>query len=131
MPVDGVFLQLHGVMFAEGVGAGETLLVERLVPGTPRMAVVRIGGVHAILSEEVVSFREPDQFRACGIDPLAHKLVVVKQGYQYPKLTQIAPRHIMLLTPGAADMRIEKLSYTRRRKPLFPLEPNTAFEPDN
>ena len=52
MPVDGVFLQLHGVMFAEGVGAGETLLVERLVPGTPRMAVVRIGGVHAILSEE-------------------------------------------------------------------------------
>ena len=105
--------------------------VERLVPGTPRMAVVRIGGVHAILSEEVVSFRTPDQFRACSIDPLAHKLVVVKQGYLYPKLSQIAPRHIMLLTPGASDMRIEKLSYTRRRKPLFPLEPNTEFEPDS
>lgn len=105
--------------------------VERLVPGTPRMAMVRIGGVRAILSEAVVSFRTPEQFQACGIDPLAHKLVAVKQGYLYPKLSQIAPRHIMLLTPGAADMRIEKLSYTRRRKPLFPLEPDTAFDPDS
>ena len=101
--------------------------VVRLVPGKPRMAVVRVGTVLAILSEEVVSFRTPEQFHACGIDPLAHKLIVVKQGYLYPKLTKIAPRHIMLLTPGAADMRIEQLLYTRRRKPLFPLEPEATF----
>jgi microcystin degradation protein MlrC len=101
--------------------------VVRLVQGKPRMAVIRIGTVLAILSDEVVSFRSPEQFQACGIDPLGHKIVVVKQGYLYPKLTKIAPRHIMLMTPGAADMRIEKLPYVRRRKPLFPLEPDATF----
>ncbi len=103
--------------------------VVRLVDAKPRMAVVRIGGVLAILSENVVAFKTPEQFRACGIEPLDHKIVVVKQGYLYPKLTEIAPRHILLLTPGAADMRIEKLNYIRRRKPLYPLEADTEYEP--
>jgi len=105
--------------------------VVRLVQGKPRLAIVRIGGVQAILSEEIVSFRSPEQFRACGLDALAHKIVVVKQGYLYPKLSKVAPRHIMLLTPGAADMRIEKLRYVRRRKPLFPLEPEASFDPES
>ena len=30
MPVDGVFLRLHGAMFAEGVGPAETVLVEEV-----------------------------------------------------------------------------------------------------
>ena len=65
----------------------------------------------------------------CGIDPLSRKIVVVKEGYLYPGLTRIAPQYIMLLTPGAGDMRIEHLAYTHRRKPLFPFEPDTAFDP--
>jgi microcystin degradation protein MlrC len=104
--------------------------VVRLIDANPKMVVVRVGGVQAILADAVVAFKSPDQFRACGIDPLAHKIVVVKQGYLYPKLTQIAPRHIMLLTPGAADMRIEKLNYVRRRKPMYPIEQDTVFEPE-
>jgi len=56
--------------------------------------------------------------------------VVVKEGYLYPRLSSIAPRYLMLLTPGAGDMRIEKLTYTRRRKPVFPFEPETPFDPE-
>ena len=104
--------------------------VVKLIDAMPRMAVVRIDGVQAIIAEKVVAFKTPEQFRACGIDPLAHKIVVVKQGYLYPKLTAIAPRHIMLLTPGAADMRIEKLNYVRRRRPLYPLDADVTFDPE-
>lgn len=104
--------------------------VVRLLKTKPRMAVVRIGGVLVVLEEDVVAFKTPEQFHACGIDPLDHKIVVVKQGYLYPKLTAIAPRHIMLMTPGAADMRLDKLPYTHRRKPLYPLELETEFEPE-
>jgi microcystin degradation protein MlrC len=103
--------------------------VLRLVNEKPRMAVVRIGGVEAILIDRDRAFVDLQGFRSCGLDPLAYKLVVVKQGYLYPKLTKIAPRHIMLLTPGAADMRLDKLNYVRRRRPLFPLEPDTTFNP--
>jgi len=102
----------------------------RLPQTRPRMAVVRIAGVEAVLSEQSVAFINPGQFHACGIDPLTRKIVVVKQGYLFPGLSRIAPRHIMLMTPGAGDMRIEKLTYVRRRKPLYPLEPDAAFEPE-
>jgi hypothetical protein len=33
----------------------------------------------------------------------------------------------MLMTPGAAGMRIEKPPYARRHKALFPLDPDAAF----
>ena len=76
-----------------------------------------------------MAFTDPSQFAPCGIDPLSRKIVVVKEGYLYPGLTRIAPRYIMLLTPGAGDMRIERLTYTRRRKPLFPFEPDAPSIP--
>ncbi len=95
----------------------------------PRMAMVRIGDVEAILADGPMAFTDPSQFAPCGIDPLSRKIVVVKEGYLFPGLTRIAPRYIMLLTAGAGDMRIEHLTYIRRRKPLFPFEADTAFDP--
>ncbi len=103
--------------------------VVRLIEN-PRMAVVRIGEVEAILADGPMAFTDPRQFPPCGIDPLTRKIVVVKEGYLYAALTRIAPRYIMLLTPGAGDMRIESLTYTRRRKPLFPLDPSVSFDPE-
>jgi microcystin degradation protein MlrC len=95
----------------------------------PRMALVRIGDVEAILADGPMAFTDPSQFAPCGIGPLSRKIVVVKEGYLYPGLTRIAPRYIMLLTAGAGDMRLEHLTYTHRRTPLFPFEPDTTFEP--
>jgi microcystin degradation protein MlrC len=105
------------------------LEVLRLVPN-PRMAVGRIGNVEVILVDGPMAFTDPRQFEACGLDPLSRKLVVVKQGYLYPGLMRIAPRYLMLLTPGAGDMRLERLIYTRRRSPLFPFELDTPFDPE-
>ena len=102
--------------------------VVRLVQ-QPRMAVIKIDAVEAILTDGPNTFMDPGQFEPTGINPLNRKIVVVKMGYLYPGLTRIAPRYIMLLTPGAGDMRIEKLTYTRLRRPIFPLEPDTRFDP--
>jgi microcystin degradation protein MlrC len=102
--------------------------VMRLIQ-SPRMVVVRTGDIEAILADGPMAFTDPSQFTPCGINPLSRKIVVVKEGYLYPGLTRIAPRYIMLLTPGAGDMRLERLTYSRRRKPLFPFEPDTSFEP--
>jgi microcystin degradation protein MlrC len=104
--------------------------VLRLPPKRLGMAVVRIGQVEVVLCRHPVAFTDPSQFQACGIEPLAHKIVVVKEGYLFPGLSRIAPRHIMLLTPGSGDMRLEKLTYRRRRRPMYPLDPETIFEPE-
>jgi microcystin degradation protein MlrC len=103
--------------------------VVRLVK-SEKMAVIRIGDLEAILSDGPTRFIDLAPFKACGIDPLSRKIVVVKQGYLFPDLTRIAPRYIMLMTDGSGDMRLERLKYTRRRKPLYPFEPGTAFDPD-
>ncbi|MBM4037101.1 MAG: M81 family metallopeptidase [Planctomycetes bacterium] len=102
--------------------------VVRLVP-KHRWAVVRVGGIEAVLAEGPTAFTDPSHFDACCIDPLRYKLVVVKEGYLFPGLTRIAPRYIMLLTPGAGDMRIERLHFTRRPRPAFPFDADAAFDP--
>jgi microcystin degradation protein MlrC len=102
--------------------------VVRLV-GSSGMAVIKINGLEVILTDGPVAFIEPGQFEVCGIRPLEHRIVVTKMGYLFPGLAKIAPRHIMLLTPGAGDMRIEKLTYSRIRRPIFPLDPDTRFDP--
>ncbi len=106
------------------------LEIVRLV-NNPRQVVGRIANVEVILAEGPTAFTDPRQFEPCGINPLSRKLVVVKEGYLYPGLTRIAPRYIMLLTPGAGDMRIERLTYLRRRKPVFPFEPDTSFSSES
>ena len=86
--------------------------------------------MEAILAEGPTAFTAPDQLERCGFDPLSRKIVVVKEGYLYPGLSRIAPRYVMLLTPGAGDMRIERLTYLRRRKPVYPFEAETQFNPE-
>jgi microcystin degradation protein MlrC len=51
--------------------------VVRLIEDS-HMAVVRLGGVEAILASGPTAFTSPDQFPPCGIDPLTRKIVVVK-----------------------------------------------------
>ena len=96
----------------------------------PGMVLIRTGKVEVVLTDGPATFREPSQFESCGINPLERKIVVTKMGYLYPGLTRIAPRHIMLLTPGAGDMRIGKLTYSRLRRPIFPLDKDTNFNPE-
>jgi microcystin degradation protein MlrC len=101
----------------------------RLIPGDQPNAVVRIGELEVILTTGPAGFTLLRNFQSCGIDPLSRRIVVVKQGYLFPELRGVAPRHIMLLTPGASDMRIEQLTYVRRRKPVFPFEKKATFDP--
>ena len=92
-----------------------------------KMAVIKMEGVEVILSDGPSTFTNISQFGQCGINPLERKIVVLKMGYLYPDLSKVAQRYIMLLTPGAGDMRIEKLSYTKLRRPIFPLDPDTQY----
>ena len=93
----------------------------------PRAAVVSIGGVTAVLGRAF--FGHVRDYEPFGLDPTAYKIVVTKCGYSFPGQAGIAPRHIMLLTPGSGDMRIEQMEYVRRRKPAFPFEREATFDP--
>jgi len=107
--------------------------VKRLVPeaaGIPRRALVSIGGVDVVLQSDRLPFTEMRHFHTMGVNPADYKAVVVKLGYLFPELRDYAPAHIMALSPGFGDQRLDRLPYRRLRRPIYPLDPNTAWPAD-
>jgi microcystin degradation protein MlrC len=90
------------------------------------IAVLRVGGVHLILTTRRKPHHFLKDFTALGLDPMAHKVVAVKIGYLEPELRQIARHALLALTPGAVDQDIAKLPYARVVRPIFPLDPDVA-----
>jgi microcystin degradation protein MlrC len=91
-------------------------------PEAPTLAALQVEGVAILLTSDRRAFTALADFRRAGIDPLQHKIVVVKLGYLFPELRDHAPRAIMALSPGFTDLRLEQLPYQRIPRPIFPLD---------
>jgi microcystin degradation protein MlrC len=108
-------------------------LVKHLVPQTegllPR-ALVQIGDVEVVLQSDRWAFTRVRDFERMGIDPMSKKLIVVKLGYLFPELRDVAPQHIMTLSPGFADQRLKRLPYCHLGRPIHPLDQDVAWHAD-
>ena len=104
-------------------------VVRHLAPGENTEAVLQIGGVHVIITERRRPYHFVADMQRLGLDPLAHKIVVIKIGYLEPDLKRNAPRAFLALTPGAVDQAIERLPFQRVRRPLFPLDKEMTWTP--
>ncbi|MGI9145215.1 MAG: M81 family metallopeptidase [Chloroflexota bacterium] len=93
------------------------------------VATLRVGGLHIIVSELRKVFSGVEDFRSAGLNPLEHKLVVVKLGYLLPELRAIAPREILTLSPGYADMDLKRLPFRHVKRPIYPLDQNVDWAP--
>jgi len=93
------------------------------------VVTLRAGGVHIIVSELRKMFIRLEDFHTAGLDPLEHKLVVVKLGYLFPELRAIAPREILTLSPGYADMDLQRLPFKHVNRPIYPLDQVVEWSP--
>jgi len=106
--------------------------VKRLVAeteGIPPRALIEVGGVDAVLQSDRGPFTRLRHFELTGIDVRRKKIVAVKLGYLFAELRDFAPKHIMALTPGFGDQRMDRLPFRRLRRPIFPFEPDTEWSP--
>ena len=85
-------------------------------------AHIRVGNVDVLVTKERTAFTMVSDFDRLGIDPLDYKIVVVKLGYLFPDLLRIAPAAYLALSPGAADLDLERLPYRHIERPMFPLD---------
>jgi len=107
-----------------------TGVVRHLHPAeAPTLAVLQVEGVQLVVTTDRRAFASFAAFRQAGIEPLAHKIVVVKLGYLFPELRDNAPRAIMVQSPGFTDLRMEALPYRRVRRPIYPLDREMTWEP--
>jgi microcystin degradation protein MlrC len=93
------------------------------------MVTVRVGGVRIVVTDLRKAFMVMEDFAKAGVDPLAHKIVVVKLGYLMPELRDAAPREILVLSPGYADMELTRLPYAYVTRPIFPLDRGFDWHP--
>jgi len=62
-----------------------------------------------------------------GIDLGEYRLIFVKEGYLFPGLRDYAPKHIMALTEGFGDQRLDRLPYRNLKRPIYPLDPSARW----
>src|SRR5438105_342870 len=90
------------------------------------IAVVRSGGVRAILTARRKPYHSIDDFLALGLDPAPHGPTLVKVGYLVPDLFAAAKGWMIALTPGGVDQDILRLGHRALDRPIYPLDPDMA-----
>ena len=93
-----------------------------------RPAVVGLDGIDLVLLTDRRSFISPADFEEVGLNPLDYKIVVVKLGYLFQGLRDIAPAAIMALTPGFANQVIEGLPYKNINRPIYPIDEDMQWD---
>ncbi|MDX9726218.1 MAG: M81 family metallopeptidase [Bacteroidales bacterium] len=93
-------------------------------------AVVETGGVKTVIISSRRSFTTLRDFEEVGLDPLDFGIVVVKLGYLFPELRDIAPVHLMALTSGFCNLDMRSLPFRNVRRPIYPLDPDMVWKPE-
>ncbi|MCE7982176.1 MAG: M81 family peptidase [Caldilinea sp. CFX5] len=91
--------------------------------------VLQVETVTVIVTTQRRGFTTIANFTDVGVDPLAHKIVVVKLGYLFPDLIRVAPKALLALSPGASDLDLARLPYQRIQRPMYPVDQDFAWTP--
>jgi microcystin degradation protein MlrC len=92
-------------------------------------AVIETNGVKTVILKTRRSFVKVIDFKEAGLNPLDFKLVVVKLGYLFPELRDIAPVHLIALTSGFCNLDMRALPYKNVHRPSYPLDLDMVWEP--
>lgn len=90
-----------------------------------------IDGIRTVILNNRRSFTEIRDFKDIGLDPLSFKVVIVKLGYLFPQLREIAPLQLMALTQGFCNLDIPNLPYKQVGRPSYPLDMKMQWEAAN
>ncbi len=86
------------------------------------VCVVSIGQIDVVVANRGDSFTTLNHFKRAGITIDDYDIIVVKQGYLFDELSEIAGVEILALTPGATDQRLEQLKFHHIVRPIFPID---------
>ncbi|MGI6879125.1 M81 family metallopeptidase [Microbacterium sp. gxy059] len=101
---------------------GELVSLHEGDPAAGRIAVIRVGGIRAIVTEFRKAFHAVADFSDLGLDVRDADIVVTKIGYLEPTLYDAAKGWTLALTPGPVDQDLERLGHRRIERPMFPYD---------
>lgn len=92
------------------------------------VVLIKVNGVDVALLNSRRSFTTVKDFSDIGLNPLNFKIVVVKLGYLYPELRDIAPAHLMALTSGFCNLEMTSLPFKNVTRPVYPLDKDMEWK---
>ncbi len=129
VPLGGVFAPAFGGPLSV---TGRVRLF-REDPGPPfdtgALALLRVGGVDIIVTAHRCSFTDLAEFDLLDIDPTDYRVVIVKLGYLFSELREIASLGLMALTPGTVTLDLDTLEFNEAKRPMYPLDRDFAWSP--
>lgn len=94
-------------------------------------AVLDVDDVKVILISYRWQTLDPEMIRFVGIDPLLEKILVVKSTIHYRAAFEPIAREIIEVdAPGLSSSNLSRFDFRRIRRPIFPLDPDTVYEPE-
>lgn len=85
-------------------------------------AALSVEGIDVIVNAVRCQTFSPDAFTNLGVDPAAHRYVVVKSMNHFRAgFDEIASASLYATTPGAMNVDYPTIPYRRVRRPIFPL----------
>lgn len=108
---------IKGVLHSIGIGLYGSVSLHTV----GKAYVVSTGKVDIVVLNSNVQYGSMRQFEALGLNFHDYDIVVVKMGYLDTGLIHETDYHIMALTPGATDQRIEEIDYKHIKRPMWPL----------
>lgn len=89
-----------------------------------RSAVLDLGKITLIVTERRTALTSPEIFASIGVDFNQYKVVVIKLGYLFPGLAEVAQRSILAFTLGGSTERLEDMNHKNITRPIYPLDDN-------
>lgn len=85
-------------------------------------------GLEVVLVSRPLGTVSLEQFRIVGIEPAEQRIIVAK-GVHSPRAAfePIAAELVSAGTPGCTSADLSTFTYRRRRRPMFPFEPDASF----
>jgi len=91
-------------------------------------AVLDVNDVKVILISYRWQTLDPEMLRFVGLDPLEHKILVVKSTIHYRAAFEPIAREIIEVdAPGLSSSNLDRFAFARIRRPIFPLDPETRY----
>jgi len=91
-------------------------------------AVLDVSDVKVILISHRWQTLDPEMIRVVGLDPLEHKIVVVKSTIHYRAAFEPIAREIIEVdAPGLSSSNLSRFDFRHVRRPIFPLDPETTW----
>src|SRR5262249_39572733 len=102
------------------------------LPGRPGpTAGLDVDGVAILPISPPWQTPDPARIRCTGLDPLGHHHLVVNSTIHYRAAFEPIARAIIEVdAPGLSSSNLSRFTFTRVRRPIFPLDPETTYRDD-